>query len=143
MKNSLCGTAVASLLCSCWRYPCLHITSFQAEFDGSKVIYVTGTLTKFDWENPHMYFYVDVKDTTGKVTSWVIEGASPNVVKRTGTSRQDFIDSIGKTVTARACPAKNGTPRAAAETIKVPDGRDLVVGGKRYSVAKTVASQKY
>jgi hypothetical protein len=107
--------------------------SFQAEFDGSKLIYVTGTLTKFDWENPHIYFYMDVKDADGKVTPWVIEGASPNVVKRTGSSRQDFIDSIGKSITVRACPSKNGTPRAAAETIKVPDGRELVVGGKRYS----------
>jgi Family of unknown function (DUF6152) len=133
MKNSLCGTAVAFFALLVLAIPVFAHHSFQAEFDGSKVIYVTGTLTRFDWENPHMYFYVDVKDAGGKVTSWVIEGASPNAVKRTGTTRQDFLDSVGKTITARACPAKNGTPRAAAETIKVPDGRDLVVGGKRYS----------
>jgi hypothetical protein len=132
-KTKISGALLAAVALCLMAVPAFAHHSFQAEFDGSKVIYVTGTLTKFDWENPHMYFYVDVKDTTGKVTSWVIEGASPNVVKRTGTSRQDFIDSIGKTVTARACPAKNGTPRAAAETIKVPDGRELVVGGKRYS----------
>jgi Family of unknown function (DUF6152) len=133
MKNKLSDVALVFFALLVLAIPVFAHHSFQAEFDGSKVIYVTGTLAKFDWENPHMYFYLDVKDTRGKVTPWVIEGASPNVVKRTGTSRQDFIDNIGKTVTARACPAKNGTPRAAAETIKVSDGRELVVGGKRYS----------
>jgi Family of unknown function (DUF6152) len=132
MKRKLYGMAVGSTVLLSLALPLLAHHSFQAEFDGSKLIYVTGTLTKFDWENPHMYFYVDVKDADGKLTSWVIEGASPNAVKRTGTSRQDFIGSVGKTITARACPAKNGTPRAAAETIKIADGRELVVGGKRY-----------
>ena len=91
--------------------------SFQAEFDGSKLIYVTGTLTKFDWENPHIYFYMDVKDADGKVTPWVIEGASPNVVKRTGSSRQDFRQH-GKLDYGKSLPRQNGTPRAAAETIR-------------------------
>ena len=86
--------------------------SFQAEFDGSKLIYVTGTLTKFDWKNPHMYFYMDVKDADGKVTPWVIEGASPNVVKRTGTTRQDLHRQYRKDrLPARACPVvKTGFP---------------------------------
>ncbi len=105
---------------------------FQAEFDGSRLIYVKGTLTKFEWENPHMFLYLDSTDATGKVTQWQFEGASPTVVKRTGTYREDLIANVGKTITVRACPAKDGTNRGAAETIKVPDGRELVVGGKRY-----------
>lgn len=105
---------------------------FQAEFDGSKLIYVTGTLTKFEWQNPHMYLYLDSTDPGGKVTQWVFEGASPTVVKRTGTYREDLTNNVGKTITVRACPAKDHTNRGAAETIKVPDGRELVVGGKRY-----------
>ena len=106
---------------------------FQAEFDAGKLIYVTGTLTKIEWENPHIYFWMDAKDDNGKVTSWQFEGASPNVVKRTGTQRQDLLANIGKTVTVRACPGKDGTPKGAAETVKVSDGRELVIGGKRYS----------
>ena len=132
MKKNLYASAVGFLVLVFLAIPTLAHHSFQAEFDASKLIYVTGTLTKFDWENPHLYFYLDVKDESGKVTPWVIEGASPNVAKRTGAKRQDFIDSIGKTVTARACPAKNGMPRAAAETVKLPDGREVVVGGQRY-----------
>jgi len=105
---------------------------FQAEYDGSKVIYITGTLTKLEWENPHAYFWVEAKDTTGRVTTWTFEGASPIAVKRTGTVRTDFTSNIGKTVTVRAIPGKDGTTKGAAETIKLPDGREVVVGGKRF-----------
>jgi Family of unknown function (DUF6152) len=105
---------------------------FQAEFDGSKVIYITGTLTKLEWENPHAYFWVEAKDASGKVTTWNFEGASPIAVKRTGTVRADFTSNIGKTVTVRAIPGKDGTAKGAAETIKLPDGREVVVGGKRF-----------
>jgi len=75
---------------------------FQAEYDGSKVIYITGTRTKLEWENPHAYFWVDAKDPSGKVTTWTFEGASPIAVKRTGTVRADFTANIGKSVTVRA-----------------------------------------
>jgi hypothetical protein len=105
---------------------------FQAEYDGSKVLYITGTLTKFEWENPHAYFWVEAKDDSGKVTTWVFEGASPIAVKRTGTVRADFTSNIGKTVTVRGVPGRDGTSKAAAETIKLADGREVVVGGKRF-----------
>jgi hypothetical protein len=96
------------------------------------VIYITGTLTKLEWENPHAYFWVEAKDASGKVTTWQFEGASPIAVKRTGTVRGDFTSNIGKTVTVRATPGKDGTAKGAAETIKLLDGREVVVGGKRF-----------
>jgi Family of unknown function (DUF6152) len=105
---------------------------FQAEYDGSKVLYISGTLTKFEWENPHAYFWVDAKDASGKAVTWVFEGASPIAVKRTGTVRADFTANIGKTVTVRGIPGKDGTTKGAAETIKLSDGREVVVGGKRF-----------
>lgn len=105
---------------------------FQAEYDGSKVLYITGTLTKFEWENPHAYFWVESKDASGKVVTWVFEGASPIAVKRTGTVRADFTANIGKTVAVRGIPGKDGTTKGAAETIKLSDGREVVVGGKRF-----------
>ena len=114
---------------------------FQFEFDGSKYIYVTGTLTKVEWENPHIYFNVEskmspqdptVSDPSGKVTSWRFEGSSVSLVQRTGTRRADLVDSIGKTVTVRACPGKGGLAKGAAETVKVSDDKEVVVGRKRY-----------
>ena len=105
---------------------------FQFEYDGSRYINPSGTLTKIEWENPHIYFSVDVKDAAGKVTSWRFEGSSVTLVKRSGVKLADFQDNIGKTVTVRACPAKNGLPKAAAEVVKLPDGREIVVARKRY-----------
>ena len=106
---------------------------FQAEYDGSKIIYVTGTLTKVDWANPHIYVYVDAKDDEGKVTSWMFEGSATTLVERNGTHRSDLVSNIGKTVTVRATPGRNVATRGAAETVKGADGRELIVGGRRYT----------
>ena len=89
-----------------------------------------GTLTKLDWENPHVYFYVDLTDADNKVTSWSFESVSVAYLKRAGIERQDFLDNIGKAVTVRACLGKVANlKRAAAETVTMADGRKLKVGG--------------
>jgi hypothetical protein len=105
---------------------------FQAEYDGSKIVFVTGTLTKLDWTNPHIYLYVDGKDQDGNERSWMLEGSATTLVERNGTRRADLLANIGKPVTIRACPGRNNPARGAAETIKLGDGRELVVGGIRY-----------
>jgi hypothetical protein len=105
---------------------------FQFEYDGTKYVHTTGVLTGIEWENPHIYFTVDVKDADGNVKSWRFEGSSVTLVKRSGVTLADFQDNIGKTVTVLACPAKRGLPRGAAETVKLPDGRQIVVARKRY-----------
>jgi hypothetical protein len=51
--------------------------SFSAEYDATKPVKVTGVVTKVEWTNPHIWFYVDVKDDDGKVTNWVFSGAPP------------------------------------------------------------------
>ena len=105
---------------------------FQAEYDGGKIVYVNGTLTKVDWSNPHIHFYVDAKDSDGKVTTWNFEGSATTLVERNGTHRTDLLSNIGKDVTVRACPGRNIVTRGAAETIKTADGQELIVGGSRY-----------
>lgn len=105
---------------------------FEIEYDGSKYITVTGVLTKVDWENPHIYFNVDSKDPDGKVTSWRFEGSSVAIVQRTGTRRRDLVDNIGQVITVSACPGKGGVPRGAAEKVKLPDGREIVIARQRF-----------
>ena len=90
---------------------------------------MTGTLTKVDWENPHVYFHVDLKDANNQVDSWSFEAVSVAYLKRSGIERQDFLDNVGKTVTVRACLGKIANlKRAAAETVTMADGRKLKVG---------------
>ncbi len=103
--------------------------SFAAEFDANKCQDLTGTFTSYEWQNPHGYFHLDVKDPNGAVQSWTFETVSLSTLKRSGTQRRDFENSIGKQVTVRACLAKNGAKnRAAAETIKLPDGQVHRIG---------------
>jgi hypothetical protein len=103
--------------------------SFAAEFDANKCSDITGILTTFEWQNPHAYFHLDARDAGGDLTSWTFETVSLSTLKRSGTTRRDFIDNVGKTVTVRACLAKNGMKnRAAAETIKLSDGQVHRIG---------------
>jgi hypothetical protein len=58
--------------------------SFAAEFDATKPLKMTGTVTKVEWQNPHSWFYIDVKDEGGNITNWGWELASPNLLMRNG-----------------------------------------------------------
>ena len=103
---------------------------FAVEFDGSKCMNLKGTLTGIDWDNPHAYFHMDVKEADGKTVSWSLEMITPNALKRNGTTRQDFQNNFGKPIAARACPTKaGGTPnRGSAEFLELADGQIRIVG---------------
>ena len=81
--------------------------------------------------------YVEEKGGDGTAKTWMLEGSATTLVERNGTRRSDLVSNIGKAVTVRACPGRNSPTRGAAETIKLADGREMVVGGVRYSGEKT------
>ncbi len=121
---ALVGAGIAMLVTPTYAH---H--SFAAEFDATKCGDYTGTLTAIEWQNPHGYFHVDVKGVNGAKESWTFQTVSIITLKRSGTQRKDFEDNIGKPVFVRACLAKNGVKnRAAAETMKFPDGQLRIVG---------------
>ena len=97
--------------------------SFAAEFDGKNCRDFTGILTKIDWQSPHPYFYVDIKDAGGKVENWSFQTDAPITLRRAGNDRQLFIDNMGKEVWVRGCLARNSRLNyAAAGTLKFSDG---------------------
>ena len=103
--------------------------SFAAEFDGKNCRDFTGVLTKLDWQNPHAYFYVDVKDESGRVESWSFQTYALITLRRAGNDRQLFLDHIGKEVFVRGCLARNGRKNyAAAGTMRFSDGQLRQVG---------------
>ena len=104
--------------------------SFQAEFDASKPLTLKGTLSKIDWINPHIYFYLDVKDDDGKVTTWTLESIPTGFMHRAGLTRSDF--NAGDAVTVLAYRAKDGTRAFAwVQELTFPNGRKVAFGATR------------
>ena len=98
--------------------------SFAAEFDRQRPTKMTGTVTKVLWQNPHTFFYIDVKDEkTGKVANWGIEMGSPNILMRNGWRRDSM--KIGEVVTVEGHLAKDNSNTANASTVV------LAASGKR------------
>ena len=117
---------IAGFLMVCSAAPMLAHHSFAAEYDGTKRINITGTVTKVEWMNPHARFYVDVKDESGKVTNWNFElGAIPVLLKQGW--RKDSL-KVGDQVTVDGARAKDGSNTANAQRVVLPDGR-RVFGG--------------
>ena len=100
--------------------------SFTAQYDSTKPITVTGTVTKIEWTNPHASFYVDVKDANGTVTNWELELGSPNTLIRYGWKRDSM--KVGESVTVEGYLARDGSKTANAKTVKFTDGRTVNAG---------------
>jgi Family of unknown function (DUF6152) len=100
--------------------------SFASEFDGTKKIKLTGTVTKVQWRNPHTYFYVDVKDEKGAIHNWAMELGSPNTLMRRGWTRESL--KIGTKVTVEGSRARDMSYKGNATTILMPDGKRMFNG---------------
>jgi hypothetical protein len=94
-----------------------------AMFDRDKVINITGTVTEFNWTNPHASFRVDVPNAAGKVESWAIEMNSPNNLVHLGWKRSSI--KAGDKVTAKINPLRDGRPGGLYIGITLPDGKYL------------------
>lgn len=95
--------------------------SFAAEYDDTKPIKVQGTVTKVEWQNPHIWFYVDVKGEDGKVTNWAFSGGAPGQLMRRGIYKSAI--QTGATVTVDGFKAKDGSNNAFGRSVTFPDGR--------------------
>jgi len=98
--------------------------SFAAEYDSNKPLKLQGAVTKVEWQNPHVYFYIDVRDpATGQVVNWAFEMGAPAVIQRNGWTRNSM--KIGDLVIVEGSQAKSGKPHGNARSVT------LVATGKR------------
>jgi hypothetical protein len=117
---------IASLGLAALAVPMWAHHAFSAEFDGKKPVKLKGTVTKVEWINPHSWIHVDVKNADGSVTSWMVEGGSPNALLRRGVAKATLQE--GMEILVDGYQAKDGTNRANGRDITFADGRKLFVG---------------
>jgi hypothetical protein len=114
-------TLLTAGICLAGAAPLMAHHSFAAEFDATRAIRLTGSLAKIEWTNPHSYFYIDVKDESGKTVRWGCEAGSPGALSRRGFKRGDI--KLGDTIVVDGYRAKDGSNMIDARRVTLPDGR--------------------
>jgi hypothetical protein len=97
--------------------------SFAAEYDDQKPLKITGTLTKVEWMNPHIWYYVDVRNPDGSVTTWAISGGAPGQLMRRGITKDLLV--LGSAVNVEGFKAKDGSNNGFGQRVTYPDGRNV------------------
>jgi Family of unknown function (DUF6152) len=100
--------------------------SFAAEFDATRPVKFTGTVTKMLWVNPHTWIYIDVKKPDGSVEEWMIEAGTPNTLIRRGFTKNSL--PPGTEVVVDGYQSKDGSRRANGRDLTLPDGKTLFLG---------------
>ena len=96
-----------------------------AAFDTTHTVKMEGTVTDFQWINPHAYIYADLKDENGKVANWKLEMGSLGMLTRFGGWNRNTVKR-GDQVTVQGFRAKDGSPYMSLGKIWLPDGRTLL-----------------
>jgi hypothetical protein len=126
MKARVLTLALASIALIAIAVPAIAHHSFSAEFDRTKRVTLTGIITSVKWQNPHIYFYVDVKEN-GKVVNYAVELGSPNGVLGNGLSRNAL--KVGQVVSLNGTMAKDGSAKV--------NGSNITIDGKPYDAASS------
>ena len=120
-RNPVVLTVLWALLCAA---PAVAHHSFSAIFDEDRPLEVTGTVTRVDWLNPHVWIYLDVTNEDGGVEDWAFEMGSPNRLSRYGWHQSSLLP--GQVVTISGSRARDGTRKAAVDTVRLPSGERLL-----------------
>ena len=110
----------------------LALTSFStplvahhgtAEYNFGHRVTLMGTITCFDWSNPHTQVHIDVKDDKGNVVHWNLENQPPSILTHAGWTRNSL--KPGDQVSILISPAKNGSPVGLLSKVTFPNGEEL------------------
>ena len=121
MKSRLAALTMTLLLATGPAMLAHH--SFAAEYDSNQPVKVTGTVTKVEWNNTHIWFFVDVKDDQGRVTNWGFSGGPPGVLQRRGITRDAL--KTGDVIVVEGFRARDGSNNASGGKVTFADGRSV------------------
>lgn len=93
----------------------------SAAYDMEHPVNMRGVVTNMEWTNPHVFIFLDVKDDTGRVEEWRVEGNSPNMLVRTGWRREMI--KAGDELMVNGAPAKNGSKVMRLITLTLTNGQ--------------------
>ena len=101
--------------------------NMSAIFDFNDRVTLSGTLTKVDWRNPHIYIDISAKRDSGQVETWKGEGPAPIWFRTRDTSKADFDKAVGKTIKFEVSRARDGSLSGLLRNITLPDGKSIAL----------------
>lgn len=108
--------------------------SFSAEYDANEPVSVKGILRKVEWQNPHIWFYVDVKDGDDKVVTWGFSGGAPGMLMRRGINKD--VLKLGDELLVEGFRARDGSNNASGGKVTFADGRSVFTASAEDAVPK-------
>ena len=124
--NPKFAAAIAGIALVVVATPVVAHHSFAAEYDANKRVTVKGIVTRIELRNPHSHVYIDVKDDKGNVTNLNFELGPPLALLISGWRTNCL--NVGDEVTIDGAMAKDGSNRANARMVTLPDGRRVSAG---------------
>jgi hypothetical protein len=98
--------------------------SEAAEYDATKPVKITGTLNKVEWANPHVWFYIDVTEADGKITTWGFSTQPPGALMRRGVTKEAL--KIGAVVNVEGIRARDGSNNGSMRRLTFADGTQVL-----------------
>ena len=126
MRSKLFVVVAAAALLLAAAVPVLAHHAFAAEFDANRPVKLKGAVTKVDWTNPHIWIFLDVKGSDGKIVNWSVEGGAPNALFRRGFNKNSL--PLGTEVVMEGYHAKDGSNRINGRSMTFAGGKTQFLG---------------